>query len=161
MPKIRSVQPSDHTEISVLLVSAFQQPNESRLIEALRACGAVEIELVAYDDTGLVGHICLSRLLAPEGWLTIAPVAVREPDQGKGYGGELIRHALDLARQRKAKAVVVVGDPPYYKRFGFVFGGPAELTSPYPEKFTGLYPIDSSTAKAKVALAYPKPFETV
>lgn len=161
MPKIRNAQPSDHTEISVLLVSAFQQPNESRLISELRACGAVEIELVAYSDNGLVGHVCLSRLLAPEGWLTVAPVAVREPDHGKGIGGELIRTALDQARQRKAKAVVVVGDPAYYKRFGFVFGGPSELTSPYPVQYTGLYPIDPATAKAKVALAYPKPFETV
>lgn len=161
MLKIRRALPSDHTEISILLVSAFGQPNESRLIDELRACDAVATELVAVTDDGLCGHICLSRLLTPEGWLTLAPVAVRVPDQGKGIGGELVRYGLDDARRSKAKAVVVVGDPAYYRRFGFVFNGPAEISSPYPKAFCGLYPIDKSTATAKVALAYPKPFETV
>jgi putative acetyltransferase len=161
LPQIRQARSSDHTEISVLLVSAFDQTNEARLIEELRACGAVATELVAMTEDGICGHICLSRLLAPQGWLTVAPVAVRDADRNKGIGGELIRYALDDARQKRAKAVVVVGDPEYYNRFGFVFDGPARLTTPYPSQYTGLYPIDPATARAQVALAYPKPFETV
>ena len=73
----------------------------------------------------------------------------------------MIRHALDLARQRKVPAVVVVGDPKYYKKFGFVFGGPAKLNSRYPEKYSGIYPIDSATANSKVTLVYPVAFERV
>ena len=157
--RVREAGPEDHTAISVLLVSAFGQPNEARLIEALRHSGHTAVELVAETEGGVAGHICLSRMEAPPGWLTLAPVAVRPPDQGKGIGGELIRHALDHARQRRARAVVVVGDPSYYHRFGFVFGGAAELTTPYPVEYTGLYPIDPATARARVALAYPVAFE--
>ena len=73
----------------------------------------------------------------------------------------MIRHALDLARQRKIPAVVVVGNPNYYHKFGFVFGGSVKLNSRYPEEYSGIYPIDSATAGSKVTLVYPEAFERV
>ena len=159
--QIRKTTDDDHIAISILLVSAFGQPNEARLIEALRADGSVAHELVAPHDGEVVGHACLSRLRAPEGWLALGPISVRTALQGQGLGGELVRYALDAARQSEAKAVVVVGDPIYYHRFGFVFDGPAELTSGYPTQYTGLYPIAPETASARADLVYPAPFADV
>ncbi|MGS4945401.1 GNAT family N-acetyltransferase [Meridianimarinicoccus sp. RP-17] len=161
MLRLRNPKPDDDTPLSVLLVSAFGQANEWTLVQDLRAGGHVADELLAEDDDGLVGHVCLSRLDAPQGWLALGPVAVRTEDQGKGIGSELVRYALDRARQAHAKAVVVVGDPNYYGRFGFVFGGPARLQSLYPAEYTGLFPIAAETASAVVALAYPAPFADV
>lgn len=161
MITIRNVAPEDATAISILLVSAFDQPNESRLINALRAEGSVAHELVALRDGEIIGHACLSHLRRPEGWLALGPVSVRMDLQGQGYGAELIRYGLDAARQNHAKAVVVVGDPLYHHRFGFVFDGPAELSSPYPAQYTGLYPIAPETAVARVELVYPVPFAEV
>lgn len=158
MLRLRTPTPDDDTPLSVLLVSAFGQGNEWTLVQKLRAGGQVADELLAVDDHGLVGHVCLSRLDAPQGWLALGPVAVRTEDQGKGVGSELIRYALDRARQAHAAAVVVVGDPRYYHRFGFVFDGPARLQSPYPSEYTGIYPIAADTAHAAVTLAYPAPF---
>jgi putative acetyltransferase len=161
MLTLRAARPEDHTDISVLLVSAFGQPNEHKLVMNLRASGQMAIELVTYDEHGLVGHICLSRFDAPQNWLALAPVAVRQEDQRKGIGAELISHALDQARQKRFSAVVVVGEPAYYKRFGFIFGGAFDLMSPYPKQYTGLFPIAPETSKAQVRLVYPEPFETV
>lgn len=158
MLRLRNPTPEDDTPLSVLLVSAFGQGNEWTLVQNLRAGAHVAEELLAEDDNGLVGHVCLSRLDAPKDWLALGPVAVRTEDQGKGIGSELIRYALDRARQAHAAAVVVVGDPRYYHRFGFVFGGPARLRSPYPAEYTGIYPISGDTAHAAVTLAYPPPF---
>ncbi len=158
MLRLRTPTPDDDTPLSILLVSAFGQPNEWSLVQKLRAGGQVAIELLAEDDDGPVGHVCLSRLDAPEGWLALGPVAVRTEDQGKGVGGDLIRTALDRARQARAAAVVVVGDPRFYHRFGFVFEGPAQIHSPYPAEYTGLYPIAAGTAQAAVTLAYAAPF---
>ena len=160
MLKIRDAEQGDYLEISILLTHVFGQRNEERLIAALRASNETAAELVAEDDSGLVGHICLSWLAAPQGWMTLAPVAVRTQNQNHGIGSDLVRYALDQARQRKASAVVVVGDPEYYKRFGFVFDGPAILNSPYPVQYTGLYPIDPETASTNVTLAYPDAFES-
>lgn len=158
---IRDATPDDATAISILLVGAFEQPNESRLIDALRAEGSVAHELVAIEDDELIGHLCLSRLIAPSGWLALAPVSVRSNLQGRGVGAELVRYGLDKARQNHAKAVVVIGDPAYYHRFGFVFDGPSELTSPYPAQYTGLFPIAPSTAAVQAELVYPAPFAEV
>lgn len=158
MLRLRNPKPDDDTPLSVLLVSTFGQSNEWALVQNLRSSGCVAEEILAEDDDGPVGHVCLSRLDAPEGWLALGPVAVRTEDQGKGVGSELIRYALDRARQAHARAVVVVGDPTYYHRFGFVFDGPAQLQSPYPAEYTGLFPIAAGTATAAVTLAYPVPF---
>lgn len=161
MITIRDVTAEDATAISILLVSTFGQPNEARLIDALRAEGSVAHELVALEGDEVIGHLCLSRLSRPEGWLALAPVSVRMQLQGRGVGGELLRYGLDQARQHHAKAVVVVGDPTYYHRFGFVFDGPAELSSPYPAQYTGIYPIAPETAAARTQLVYPVPFADV
>ncbi|MEM1363207.1 MAG: N-acetyltransferase [Pseudomonadota bacterium] len=163
MITIRDVTESDVIAISVLNVSAFGQTNEARLVDTLRDQGCIAHELVAVeqDDAGqddIIGYICFSKFVSPEGWLALAPVSVRSTRQGHGIGGDLIRYGLDRARQDRADAVVVLGDPIYYHRFGFVFGGPAKLTSPYPEQFMGIYPLAPVTAAAEVTLVYPAPF---
>lgn len=161
MLKVRLATPNDTTAISVLVVHTFDQNNEHRLVEGLRASGQVALELVADLDGQIVGHICFSRLVQPEGWWALAPVCVTSAHQGGGIGAELIRYGLDVARQSQATAVVVVGSPNYYRRFGFVFDGPAQIESPYPAQYTGLYPIATDAAAASVHLVYPKVFEEV
>lgn len=158
MIDIRPATVADRTNISVLAVSAFRQNNEAALIDALRAEGVMALEFVAEDAAGLVGHVALPWLRAPEGWLTLTPVCVRPEQQGEGIDGELIRHALDAARRAGALAVVAVGDPDYYHGFGFVFDGPSELASPYPSQYLGLYPIAPGVALARATLVYPRAF---
>ncbi|MEM8555129.1 MAG: N-acetyltransferase [Pseudomonadota bacterium] len=161
MLEIRLATPDDHTAISVLVVHTFGQPNEHKLVQALRTAGDVALEMVADDDGRIVGHICFSRFVTPEGWWALAPMCVVHDRQGQGIGSEMVRYGLDHARQAKAKAVVVLGDPIYYKRFGFVFDGPATLETHYPKQYTGLFPLDPGTAAAEVALRYPPSFEQV
>lgn len=161
MIDVRPARPEDHLNISVLVVNAFRQPNESNLIRSLRDRGEIAVELVAEEDGALVGHIALSRLRTPENWLALAPVCVRRESASRGIGQELITNGLDLARRQKVDAVVVVGDPQYYRRFGFVFDGPAELITPYPRQYTGFYPITPGIAAAQAVLTYPEAFNEV
>lgn len=158
---IRPASDADRLNISVLAVSAFGQPNEERLLERLRAEGCIAVELVAEDTDGLVGHLALARLVAPADWLTLLPVCVRTEQTHQGVGGDLILHGLDAARRARFKAVVVVGDPVFYHRFGFVFDGPAELLTSYPDRYVGLYPIDPATAVGRARLLYPEAFAAV
>ncbi|QIE41086.1 N-acetyltransferase [Rhodobacteraceae bacterium SC52] len=161
MLKIRPLHSDDKTDLSVLLISTFDQPNELNLVRALREQDKCALELVAVDDTGLVGYICLSKLDAPQGWLALAPMCVRNENQGTGVGREMVLYALDQARQMHFDAVVVVGHPDYYKRHGFVFGGPVHLSSPYPEDYTGLYLIHPGITETEHRLVYPEPFDNV
>ena len=51
--------------------------------------------------------------------LLLGPVAVHPTRQGEGLGGILLAHSLDAARESGWERVVLVGDLPYYQRFGF------------------------------------------
>ncbi len=52
--------------------------------------------------------------------LLLGPVAVHPTRQGEGLGGQLIRTSLDMAARQGCARVMLVGDVPYYGRFGFV-----------------------------------------
>lgn len=52
--------------------------------------------------------------------LLLGPVAVHPTHQGEGLGGLLIRDALEIARTSGWERVMLVGDEPYYRRFGFI-----------------------------------------
>jgi predicted N-acetyltransferase YhbS len=51
--------------------------------------------------------------------LLLGPVAVSEHCRGRGIGGHLVRRALSDARRLGYATVILVGDEPYYSRFGF------------------------------------------
>jgi predicted N-acetyltransferase YhbS len=49
-----------------------------------------------------------------------------------GIGGDLMRHALEQARRRCHQCVLLVGDAPYYSRFGFTAQKTGALSLPGP-----------------------------
>ncbi len=74
--------------------------------------------LVGRDDGGVAGAIRYWPVLAGgEKTLLLGPVAVHPTHQGEGLGGYLMRESL--ARADGWQRVLLVGDEPYYKRFGF------------------------------------------
>jgi predicted N-acetyltransferase YhbS len=73
--------------------------------------------------------------------LLLGPLAVDCVYQKRGIGGDLMRHAIAEARKLGHKAVLLVGDAPYYGRFGFSRDAVCELSLPGPvelERFLGL-----------------------
>lgn len=73
--------------------------------------------------------------------LLLGPVAVAPELQGCGIGGRLVRESLDRARALGHGAVILVGDEPYYRRFGFSREPVLGLSLPGPfesERFLGL-----------------------
>ena len=104
-------------------VSAFETPSEADLVDALRAQATPVVSLVAEDDGGLVGHIMFSPVTLPEHpglrIAGLAPMAVEPEHQRKGVGSALVRAGLEQCRQLGFGAVVVLGHPAYYPRFGF------------------------------------------
>jgi predicted N-acetyltransferase YhbS len=73
--------------------------------------------------------------------LLLGPLAVDGARQKRGIGAALVRHALEAARGLGHKAVLLVGDEPYYGRFGFSRDAVEGLSLPGPvalERFLGL-----------------------
>lgn len=127
---IRPARPGDFDAVDALLRRAFEGDAEARLVRDLRPA---EIELVADEAGEIAGHIMLSALEAPFRALALAPLAVEPEWQGHGVGSALVRAAIDLAAGWDA--IIVLGEPGYYSRFGF----DADLAAGYACAYAGPY----------------------
>ena len=120
---IRPEERRDWAAVHAVNLSAFETPEEANLVDALREHARPIVSLVAEDDGAIVGHIMFSPVsLAGHPELRImglAPMAVVPPHQRKGIGSALVRAGLEQCRQLGFRAVVVLGHPSYYPRFGF------------------------------------------
>jgi putative acetyltransferase len=122
--EIREEYAADQDAIRDVLTSAFPTDAEARLVDLLRQQHKASIALVAVADNRLVGHIFFSPVTVtnvPQGFrgVGLAPVAVHRDFQNRGIGSKLIREGLERCTQGGYAAVVVLGHPNYYPRFGF------------------------------------------
>jgi putative acetyltransferase len=128
---IRGEQPDDEPAVATVVEQAFQQTNEARLVAQLRADGDAVVSLVAVVGDMVVGHVMLSRMVAPFRALGLAPLSVLPELQRRGIGRSLVEEALEQARKGGWDAVFVFGDSSYYKRFGFRVDVAQGFSSPY------------------------------
>lgn len=106
----------------------------------------------------VVGHVLFSRLDAPMRALALAPVAVIPGRQRSGLGSAMIREGLGIAAADGWDAVLVLGDPAYYERFGFR----PETVSAYECVYAGPYllglALSRSRRESSGQIRYPPPF---
>ncbi|HOJ56069.1 MAG TPA: N-acetyltransferase [Phycisphaerae bacterium] len=137
MTKIRLELPNDYPAVHKVNRQAFGRTNEADLVEVLRRNQAC-ISLVAEREGAIVGHILFSPVsIQPRGRrlfhrsaaetsrppfrpMGLGPLAVLPAYQRQGIGSELVRAGLDACRENGCGAVVVLGHPDFYPRFGFV-----------------------------------------
>ncbi len=104
-------------------VSAFETPAEADLVDALRSQAAPLVSLVAEENSCVVGHIMFSPVSLSDHpdleAMGLAPMAVMPDHQCKGVGSALVRAGIEHCKQLGCGAVVVLGHPGYYPRFGF------------------------------------------
>jgi len=118
---VRRERPADRSSIHRLNQLAFGRPAEAELVDALRSAGAVLLSLVAVEQGGVVGHILFSPVTIDSALAVgLGPMAVQPGRQRAGIGSALIRASLEELRRAGHCAVVVLGHPGYYPRFGFV-----------------------------------------
>jgi putative acetyltransferase len=136
---IRTETPADHKAIRNVISVAFGRDDEALIADALRAGGYVRASLVAEVERLVVGHILFSDLpivceMGPLPALALAPIAVLPEYQRRGIGSKLIRRGLDACREHGHRLVVVLGDPSFYRRFGFSSELARQLDSPFSGK---------------------------
>jgi putative acetyltransferase len=133
---IRAEASSDISVIHQVHLAAFGGPGEARLVDALRAAGALTISLVAEHGGAVVGHIAFSlvEIVDERGStkaLALAPVAVLPRHQRSGIGSRLIEAGLAEARRQGWELVIVLGHHDFYPRFGFVTAKPHGILCPF------------------------------
>ena len=134
---IRPERDEDAAAVRRVHETAFPTAAEANLVDRLRANGKAVIALVAEDGASIVGHILFSPValepLAGTVGLGLAPVAVMPDHEKHGLGRRLIQNGLAECHKWGAGFVVVIGDPPYYGRFGFEPAEKHGLRSEYVE----------------------------
>lgn len=128
---IRNERPTDIAAIRAVEAAAFPTLGEADLVDRLRADGDMVYSLVACDRDTLVGHVLFSKMDAPFRALGLGPVAVLPHLQRRGIGGRLIADGLARATTDGWDGVFVLGDPAYYRRFGFDVAKAARFQSRY------------------------------
>ena len=124
---IRNETVSDIEAIGKVTIAAFQNleisnHTEQFIISALRAANVLTVSLVAEIDGRVVGHIAFSPVTISDGsqnWYGLGPVSVLPEYQRQGIGKSLIQEGLSALKGLGGQGCVLVGNPKYYKRFGF------------------------------------------
>jgi putative acetyltransferase len=161
---IRERTPADDEAIRHLNDTAFGGLYESQLVRDLRAADLAVIELVVVEEKAIVGHILFSQLGVTLGGgrikaLSLAPMSVRPDRQRRGIGSGLVRRGLDLAREHGWQAVVVVGHPNYYPRFGFSVALARPLRAPFSgDTFMAVELEPGALQDGGGRVVYPPPF---
>lgn len=89
----------------------------------LRDKWALSVSLVAEAEGAVVGHAAYSMVALSDGtpgWYGLGPISVLPAHQRNGIGTRLIETGLHMLKERGAAGCVVLGDPNYYMRHGFI-----------------------------------------
>ncbi|WP_373653415.1 GNAT family N-acetyltransferase [Schlesneria sp. DSM 10557] len=121
MLTIRPETPADRTNIDALHLAGFPGPQEARLVNLLRANGRLIASLVAELDHTIVGHVAFSpvQVVSDERGAGLAPVCVAASHRRQGIAAALIQSGLRTVQREGYQWCVVLGEPQYYRRFGF------------------------------------------
>lgn len=133
---IRTEKPEDLDAIRQVNMAAFGRETEANLVDRLRGIAST-FSLVAVESDRIVGHLFFSPVAVagkcPSNLsiLGLAPVAVLPDYQRQGIGTRLIREGLKQCARSGFGAVVVLGHPDFYPRFGFIPASTKNLKCEY------------------------------
>lgn len=156
--KIRNERSGDADRVHDVTAWAFQDAphtdhTEQFIVKALREAGALSVSLVAEEGGEIVGHVAISPVSVSDGstgWYGLGPVSVLPEFQRGGIGSRLVETALAELEQRGASGCVVLGDPAYYRRFGFRLVDGLGLPG-VPREYFQAMSFDGNLARGEVA----------
>ena len=138
---IRHETAADTNAIEHLHERAFGPGRFARTASRLRESGSQHAgsSYVAFVATMLVGSVRVTRIVVGDSpALMLGSLAVEPAFDGRGIGAALMNASIKAAHSSGEKLIFLVGDEPYYKRFGFKRvprGGPVMPGPVNPDRF--------------------------
>ncbi|AUN30516.1 GNAT family N-acetyltransferase [Niveispirillum cyanobacteriorum] len=155
--------------IEKLLDSSFGPKRHTKTVYRLRknVAPAADLCFVATDTDEAGNEVLLGTIRY---WpvmlgnsvqaLMLGPIAIDPAHRSEGLGGKLIRHSLEAAKALGHRIVILVGDAPYYVRFGFQRDLVASLSLPGPvdpTRFQGLELVEGALTGVTGMVGRAKP----
>jgi putative acetyltransferase len=144
---LRPERDGDEPAIANVITAAFagqewSDGTEAAIVGRLRASAELDVSHVAVTASGsIVGHVAFSPVEIDGnrcGWFGLGPLAVLPAWSRRGIGAALVQAGVGSLRQRRAAGCVVLGEPEYYGRFGFVHDPALSYPGPPAEFFQRL-----------------------
>jgi len=162
MVTIRHERAADIAAREALLDLCFGPARSAKTSERLREgrLPAEGLSFIATEHGRVVGTVRLWHVSAGPGRpaLLLGPLGVDPGCRNRGVGAALMERAIAEARRRGHREIFLVGDAPYYARFGFSAAHTGRLTLPgpfQPDRLLGLALIPEAAAAAAAGLVRP------
>jgi putative acetyltransferase len=135
---IQKEKPEHYQAVHEILLTCFEKEAEANLVNALRDNGKAILSLlslVALNDEEVIGHVMFTPVntspLSESKGLGLAPLAVKPQYQKQGIGAQLVKEGLRLCSELGYDYVVLLGNPKYYQRFGFMKASNFDMQNEY------------------------------
>lgn len=128
---VRAEQPGNAATVERIVLQAFGPGRFAKTAERLREGADIEAGFVACLDGRIVGSVRLWRIRVGETpCLFLGPIAVERSERSEGLGAALVQACIDHARASGSAGILLVGDAPYFGRFGFARIGGVNMPGP-------------------------------
>ena len=118
--RIETETPADAAAVEALVLAAFGPGRFAKTAERLRERASVVAGFVAREDGAVIGSVRLWAITIGDARaLFLGPIAVEAGNRRGGLGAELVQACLAFAQTGDVAGVLLVGDAPYFERFGF------------------------------------------
>ena len=169
--RIRPESAADEAEARIVHAAAFRLPDdpdavpvEVPLLEKLRASDAWlgRLSMVADVDGRVVGHVvCTRAYLEQVPVLGLGPIGVDPDLQNRGIGTALVHAVVAEADTMGEPLIGLLGDPSYYRRFGFIPAVAVDITAPDPGwgDYFQVKPLSGYRPTMSGRFVYAEPFQ--
>lgn len=131
LPPVEPETPADAGQVTALVDSAFGPGRHAKTAERLRETSSPACGLVVRHDGRVIGSVRLWRIRVGETRaLFLGPIAVDATERRAGLGAALVEASLECAAREGVAGVLLVGDLPFFGRFGFLELSGAAMPGP-------------------------------
>lgn len=129
--RIEAEHPSDAASVEALVLAAFGPGRFAKTAERLRERAGLAAGFVAREGGRVIGSVRLWNVMVGDTpALFLGPIAVDADARRAGLGADLVEACIAHAKASGSAGVLLVGDPPYFGRFGFVAAPEVTLAGP-------------------------------
>ena len=121
----------DAVAVEALVMAAFGPGRFAKTAERVRERAGLVVGFTVFEGEALLGSVRLWSVSAGRAkGVSLGPIAVAKSNRSGGLGGKLVERCIEEARALGTDGILLIGDPPYFERFGFVPAPKAMFAGP-------------------------------